>query len=485
MEEIQLDPRSRDVIQVFLYGLRQIFLDLPTRLKLMDLLERYKPGTRKNCGRPGMDVWNILVLAGLKQALHCNYDLLTALANHMDIVRQMLRHGADDRTRYTRSAIHDNVSALSPELLVQVNCLVVKLGHRMVGKPEGETLKCRCDSKPVKTNVRFPTDLLLLWDSVRCLIRVSAKVSKSFGMDGWLQHKSLSNKVYREYRAARKGQRRDYKLKNVRRYLRSSRAMVKKYLDLLEQINALEQEILARSGPRSNADQATLQEIFEAKQELCLYLDYIARFSDQIQRRIFEGEQIPTHEKIYSIFKPFTRWIVKGKAGILCELGVPVAVIEDEDQFVLGYGILWEGTDKDIAIPLVKTLEAQYPGISMTCSFDRAFYSPEVRKQLDEKLEVTAMPKKGGRTQEEQARQNDPAYQNARKGHAGVESCMNHLNHRGLSLVRETSSESFERVVATSVLAANIHRLGTLVRDQERKRLRRLQKQRKRLRRAA
>lgn len=29
-------------------------------------------------------------------------------------------------------------------------------------------------------------------------------------------------------------------------------------------------------------------------------------------------------------------WIVKGKAGILMDLGVPLAIIEDEYQFVLG-----------------------------------------------------------------------------------------------------------------------------------------------------
>lgn len=49
--------------------------------------------------------------------------------------------------------------------------LIVKLGHRMVGKTQG-TLKCRSDSKVVKTDVHYPTDLNLLWDSTRCLIRV-------------------------------------------------------------------------------------------------------------------------------------------------------------------------------------------------------------------------------------------------------------------------------------------------------------------------
>ncbi len=71
-------------------------------------------------------------------------------------------------------------------------------------------------------------------------------------------------------------------------------------------------------------------------------------FSDQITRRILGGETIEHAEKVFSIFKPFTRWIVKGKLGI--ELGVPVA--EDEHPFILGHGVLWNGTDKDIAVEL-------------------------------------------------------------------------------------------------------------------------------------
>ncbi len=420
----------------------------------------------------------MIVLAGLKQAMNCSYDMLAFLANHADVVRQVLRHGAGDTTRYTRSTLHANLSELPPELLMKVNQLVVEFGHRMVGTKRGETLKCRCDSKPVKTNIRFPTDLLLLWDSTRCLIRICAKVAKRFGLEGWRQHADLREKVYEKYQGARKGKKGDYKMKQVRRYRSKCRQVSKKALILLD---AIEKKILA--CPKE--DSSTLQELFEAKQEMNLYLEYLERFSDQIRRRILKGQQIPTHEKIYSIFKPFTRWIVKGKMGILCELGVPVAVVEDSNQFILGYGIVWEGTDKDIAVPLVEAIEAQYPGIVMSCSYDRAFYSPAVREQLDEKLAVAAMPKKGKRTKEERERQNDPAYQAARKGHSGIESCLNHLNKRGLDLVRETSAQSFERVVATSVLAANIIRLGTLIREQERKRLKRLAKQRRRLRLAA
>ncbi len=43
-----------------------------------------------------------------------------------------------------------------------------------------------------------------------------------------------------------------------------------------------------------------------------------------------------------------------GKAGVAVELGVPVCVMEDQHQFILGYRVMWEEHDVDIAVDLVK-----------------------------------------------------------------------------------------------------------------------------------
>ena len=69
-------------------------------------------------------------------------------------------------------------------------------------------------------------------------------------------------------------------------------------------------------------------------------------------------------------------------------------IVEDQYQFLLGYSILWTGTDKDIAVPLIESIQQRYSELR-GCSFDRGFYSPSVRDDLDTCLEVHAMPKKG------------------------------------------------------------------------------------------
>ena len=54
-----------------------------------------------------------------------------------------------------------------------------------------------------------------------------------------------------------------------------------------------------------------------------------------------------------------------------------------------------------------------------------------------------------------------------RRQHPAVESAINSLEHRGLDRVRTHGTEGFARMVALSVLAGNLHRLGRLLRQQE------------------
>lgn len=73
------------------------------------------------------------------------------------------------------------------------------------------------------------------------------------------------------------------------------------------------------------------------------FLAHARRQIDQIERRLLKGETIPYEEKVFSIFEEHTGWIAKGKAGTPVELGVPVAIVEDQSQFLLYHQILWQG----------------------------------------------------------------------------------------------------------------------------------------------
>jgi len=54
----------------------------------------------------------------------------------------------------------------------------------------------------------------------------------------------------------------------------------------------------------------------------------LTRQIDQVNRKVVEGETIPHHEKVFSIFQEHTEWIVKGKAGVSQELGLKVCIVK-------------------------------------------------------------------------------------------------------------------------------------------------------------
>ncbi|MCY3625963.1 MAG: hypothetical protein OXH82_02745 [Candidatus Dadabacteria bacterium] len=204
------------------------------------------------------------------------------------------------------------------------------------------------------------------------------------------------------------------------------------------------------------------------------YKAHAIRQVDQIRRRIVYGEVIPQEEKVFSVFEPHTCWIAKGKAGVVVEFGVPVCIVEDQYQFILNHRVMWEESDVDVCVPIIEETTQMYTEFK-ACSFDQGFYSPKNSKRLDEVLEGNYMPKKGKLGKEDRKRQEAEDFIEARKQHPAVESAINGLNHEGCDKVRVHGKEGFARSVALSVLAANIHRLGVLVRNRER------EKERKRL----
>ena len=136
VEKIWINPKSRDDIPAVLKGLQHIWCDEPLRARLFELLDEHiLPEADRTVGRPGMDLWQILVPGVLKQGLNCDFDRLHDLANHHETVRAFLGHSDfGDKTRYECQTVQDNVSLLTPELLSAVGRLVVESGHKVAKK---------------------------------------------------------------------------------------------------------------------------------------------------------------------------------------------------------------------------------------------------------------------------------------------------------------------------------------------------------------
>lgn len=204
--DIEIDLKSRDDIPQLLLGIQYIYTHPELRDEVFSLLQKViVPGNDSNNGRPGMEQWKIFVLGVLRLNLNCDYDRIHDLANNHKTIRQMLGHATfADEHEYKLQTLKDNVALLTPELLDKINVLVVDAGHKLVKKKGEEKLNGRCDSFVVETNVHYPTDIHLLYDSMRKVITLVAYFCIICTLTEWRQSSHNIKKIKRLFRKTQK-----------------------------------------------------------------------------------------------------------------------------------------------------------------------------------------------------------------------------------------------------------------------------------------
>lgn len=139
ISKIKFDLKSRDELPQLLMGLQYLYTNDAIREEIFNLLEtNILPEVDKRNGRPGMDLWKILVLGMIRLNLNWDYDRLHNEANYHLQIREMLGHGALDKEYYHLQTLKDNLALLSPELLDKINQVIVKAGHGLIKKKKSK-----------------------------------------------------------------------------------------------------------------------------------------------------------------------------------------------------------------------------------------------------------------------------------------------------------------------------------------------------------
>lgn len=487
VSKINFDIHSRDDIPRILRGLQFIYMNAVLRNSIFNLLQlKISPEVSKANGRPGMNLWTIFVCGVIRLDLNIDYDRLHELLNQHITLRAMLGHNAVDDVSYHLQTIKDNVRLLTPELLDEINQLIVKSGHQLVladttvneptkptepVKPTEPILNARCDSFVVETNVHYPTDTNLLFDAMRKLIQLIAVLCVLLGFDGW---RKFSNNIKDIKKAMRLTQfKRQSKSKDEEKQ-KKNKALVKaahqQYIDIaqsyLDKVRKTLQDIETKDI--KNVNQKTKVDAIKA--EIDKFIGHADRQIDQIRRRAINEEKIPHEEKVFSLFETHTEWISKGKAGVPVELGVKVAIMEDQYGFILHTKVMENQEDSEIAVKIVEETLKMFLNLKRV-SFDKGFHSPENQSQLKLLLEKVVLPRKGKLSAVAKEIEQEPEFVNARKAHSAVESAINALEVHGLDICPDSGIDGFKRYVKLAMVARNIHRIGDILcgREKEKK----------------
>jgi IS5 family transposase len=341
------------------------------------------------------------------------------------------------------------IKHIKPETWEKVNELLKRYAKRN-NKITG--LRLRVDSTVCETNIHYPTDASLLWDSFRVAARL---MRQCIGEDASLSmgNRFHEKKVKRLYtfvstHGGQKGNRRAVR--------RSMRELIGK----VEWICGIGRQFVARVTSRGSSSIVAVGLAQELGEKLPL-MEEVAACS----RRVFNGETVPASDRIFSIFEPHTELLKRGKSRKPVEFGHMVTIGQTAEKFI-GFYNVEEQSRHDIqvgdeALHEHKKTFGAYPE---QFTADKNYYGgPEHLKKWEKRIGVYAVGKKGRRNEEETEREHGFLFKLLQKFRAGCEGSISVLKRVfGLYRCLFRSFKSFASSIGSTVFCHNLIVLSRL-----------------------
>jgi len=352
-------------------------------------------------------------------------------------------------------AFNRAVNRLTPATLQVVNDAVVQAAVAL-GVEDGT--KLRVDTTVVETDIHHPTDSTLLWDTVRVVTRLVRQLDDLIpaGVGPFTVRTRAARRRMAEIQRMTAKERHTQQVPTYRALIGITERVVAEARAVVARVQAPRGDVL------SGATVAAL------KQQITSYCDLGDRVFSQTRRRVLHGEQVPTDEKVYSIFEPHTDLIKRGKERKPIEFGHKVFLAESGHGLITQYQVLTGNpADQDHVTPSLTrhaTIFHQAPDLY---SSDRGFFN---ESNLDAcrtaGVRLTCIPQSGGkRSAEREAFEKSPAFKRGQRFRAGIEGRISVLfRGRGMKRALVEGREHFELLVGAAVLANNLMVIAELLR---------------------
>jgi transposase, IS5 family len=325
-----------------------------------------------------------------------------------------------------------------------------------LGLEDGKQL--RVDTTVVETNIHYPTDATLLWDTVRTVTRLIDKLQEE-----------LPRGVQRFTNRTRGARRRMQELERMSATQRQTQ-QVPKYRELLRitaQVLDNARQVVNKTAKIKSVDVIRRAVINQLCEQITTYCDLGRKVINQTHRRVLDGEQVPVDEKVYSIFEDHTQLIKRGKQRTPVEFGHKVFLAESAQGLITDYQVL-DGNPPDTN--QVKTSLDRHKRVFQHSpelyAGDRGFYSAENEEHCRQAgVSQVCIPQRGGqKTAEREVLERSRVFKSGQRFRVGIEGRISVLfRGRGMKRCRAKGSERFEVLVGTAVLANNLLRIADLL----------------------
>ncbi len=390
---------------------------------------------KNNAGRNSLTAESVLRCAILKQTKNLTYeDLEFSLLDS----QSCQTFGRFDRSKPLpkRSALQNNIARISDVTWEVISQQLLK-DAKTQKIEKGDVI--RIDSTVTDTDIHEPTDSWLLWDSVRTIVRLMDKAVKLTECSiPWVNHR----------RGAKKKMHEIFNTKGIAKKVPLYENLLKYTYNSLKYIETAEQ-ILKESCTDIIAYDSWIT-------QKAHFIPLILKVIDQTQRRVFNEENVPATEKIFSLFEEHTDIIKKGGRDI--KYGHKLNLSSGKSGLILDM-VIESGNPADTErfLPMLERHKENYGEVPRQCSVDGGYASIANLEQA--KLfgvKDAAFSKKKGLAVEDMAK-SKWVYRQLKHFRAGIESNISCLKRAyGLTRCTWKGWEHFNQYIWSSVVSYNL-----------------------------
>lgn len=322
-----------------------------------------------------------------------------------DFLRNFTRIFSGKMMNFT--ALQTAMKNISADSWAKINNILFDFAHKG-GKISGDRL--RVDSTVCETNIHYPTDASLMWDSFRVasrIMRQCAEIDAALDM-GNRFHDKKAKRLF-TFIATHAGK---------KKANRAVRRATRKFIEKVEWICDTARDFLSHARAVDGIP-------CEARYLLGNLRSMLPRMRQVVScaRRVYEGDTVPASDRIFSIFEPHTELLKRGKAHKPVEFGHMVTIGQTAEKFISFYRVEEKSRHDsllgDEALKEHKKMFGHYP---RAFTADKNYHvSPEHTAAWEKKISTYSVGKKGRRSEEEIQREHGFMFRLLQKFRAGCE----------------------------------------------------------------
>lgn len=326
--------------------------------------------------------------------------------------------------------------AIRPETWKRVND---QLGQYALAQEAIDPSVIRTDTTVVDSNIHYPTDASLLWDTWRVATRLLAR-GREIQPDS-VPHRFHTGKIKRLHLFVTR-----YIVSKSPPRQKQVKARFRRLIERVEWVVDMAAEFCGQYASSS------CLELSAVALELRAYLCSMRTVVATARRANLEGEKVPACARVFSLFEPHTELIKRGRRLKPVEFGHKVLLCQTEEKFITDYEVYeHQRPDCELTGPVIERHQKLFGAPPKVLAADKGFCPQKsAYEELAKLVDNLAIPR---RMQDFL----DKALTNWQAFRAGIEGTISGLK-RGMRWVRclFRGFKGFAKAVGLGVLCHNL-----------------------------